>query len=654
MLIPKTIRKWIAVFRGDVAPALVFLSAMLGIWFGMTPGLYGIHAALLIVALVVNIHFGIFMLTAGLGKAMCLAAAPLLYHVGAWTQNNFGGLLDLLASIPILGITNVSRYAVAGSLVVGPVVGIIAGLLLTFSVQRFRTSWLSFEEGSEAFNRWMNKGWVKLLARIFVGKGSASAADVLNKRPKYVRVAGVILAVVVAGGAVVGASMINGDTLIAYAEQSLTNANGAQVDIKELDLGMMKGRVTVSDIAATNPEQPNQNRLEIATLTADISLWELLCGRIVMEEVAIATVKMDSPRNSAGEVVQSAKQAKVSPEKSSSMFDKMGLDLGSVATAESYFSNAEQVRSYLRKLQEWLPSSEKTETEEIPTAAVPTAYLEYLDATAPRSPTPRLVIRKLVIDDVIIPVEGLGNSKIVCLNLSDAPAGLGKPVVIEATSKENKSTIKLTSTFKRGGGSSTVDALFEDIDLANMQKNLNRSNPVVLQGGQATAKISGSINREFMDIGFAISTVGLKMNAAGGIGGLDPQVSSEAMKVLENLDIGMRLVGPTASPKLVIDSKGVGQAMQEALVNAGKDELARRAGDLLEGKIPDGVPDLKDGLPSLGDSQGALKGLFGKKSSDKPASQSTEKKKSAGKKNDLKNQAEKAFGGLFGKKKKKD
>ncbi len=648
MFIPKTVRKWIGVFRGDVAPSLVFLSAMLGIWFGMTPGLYGIHAALLIIALVVNIHFGIFMLTAGLGKAICLAAAPLLYHVGAWTQSNLGGMLDLLVSIPIIGITNVSRYAVAGSLVAGPVAGIIAGLLLAFSVQRFRSTWLSLEEGSEAFNRWMNKGWVKLLSRVFVGKGSSSAADVLKKRPKYVRIAGVVLAIIVAGGSVVGASMINGETLIAYAEQSLTNANGAQVDIKELDLGMMKGRVSARDIAATNPEQPNQNRLEIATLTADVSLWELLCGRIVMEEVTVATVKLDSPRSSAGEVVQAAKQVGVSPEKPQSELDKMGLDLGSVASAESYFSNAEQVRTYLRKLQEWLPSSEKTEVDEIPTEAVPTAYLGYLDATAPRSPTPRLVIRKLVIDDVIIPVEGLGNSKIVCLNISDAPAGLGKPVVVEATSKEHRSTLKLTSTYERAGGSSTVDALFEDIDLANMQKNLKSSNPVVLQGGRAKAKISGSINREFMDIGFAISTVGLKMNAAGGIGGLDPQVSSEAMKVLENLDIGMRLVGPTASPKLVIDSQGFGQAMQEALVNAGKDELARRAGDLLEGKVPGGVPDLKNGIPSLGDSQGGLGGLLGKKPSD----DTSEKEKSPDKGEDVKNQAEKAFGGLFGKKKK--
>ena len=45
-----------------LSPSLIVLSTLLGFWFGLTPGFYGIHVALLLLALVLNINFGIFLL----------------------------------------------------------------------------------------------------------------------------------------------------------------------------------------------------------------------------------------------------------------------------------------------------------------------------------------------------------------------------------------------------------------------------------------------------------------------------------------------------------------------------------------------------------------------------------------------------------------
>jgi len=42
MILPKTIRKFLAVLRGGVSPVIIFLSIMLGFWFGLVPGWSGL------------------------------------------------------------------------------------------------------------------------------------------------------------------------------------------------------------------------------------------------------------------------------------------------------------------------------------------------------------------------------------------------------------------------------------------------------------------------------------------------------------------------------------------------------------------------------------------------------------------------------------
>ena len=51
MLLPKPIRKFIAIFRGGVSPLMIILSIILGFTFGLIPGFYGVHALILILEL---------------------------------------------------------------------------------------------------------------------------------------------------------------------------------------------------------------------------------------------------------------------------------------------------------------------------------------------------------------------------------------------------------------------------------------------------------------------------------------------------------------------------------------------------------------------------------------------------------------------------
>ena len=70
MILPRSIRKMLAVFRGSVAPPLICLSVLLGFWFGLIPGWSGLHTLLVVVVLILNVHLGLFLLSAALGKAL--------------------------------------------------------------------------------------------------------------------------------------------------------------------------------------------------------------------------------------------------------------------------------------------------------------------------------------------------------------------------------------------------------------------------------------------------------------------------------------------------------------------------------------------------------------------------------------------------------
>ena len=606
MLLPKPIRKWIRVFRGDVAPVLIFLSTMLGFWFGLAPGWSGIHVLLLVVALILNVHIGLFVLFAGIGKALALAAAPVLYHSGVFMQDTASALLAWLGRIPILGMTDTACYAVAGSLLLGPVVGAILGLVLMVAVGRFRKTWLRLEKGSDAFRHWQQKGWIKFLDWFFIGK-AADVREALQRRPKIVRKAGVVVAVVLAAVAGVAMYAVQGEALAGYARQSLTGVNGAEVNIERLDVSVFGGRASAEGIQATDPAKPTHNRVAVSKLTADVSVWDLLLGRLVLDDVELSGVAFDQARATPGEVVQAPAAGEEEEAFDPSKFE---LPAGDLATLESYVANARQVRDWIAKVRDWLPEGKEKEEAPEP-AAPPERYLEYLSARAPVPPTPQVLIRRVVLDPVEIPIDEFGASRVECANVSDAPGAAGLPVTVGVESNGRASSLLITSHYERDDGQADVEASFERVDLRALQSRLQKDNPIVFEDGTASATVSGTASREQINLAIKVKTEGMRVRSAGGAPlGLDPKVAEEAVKALENFETTLRLVGPTAKPRLVFDRDAIAESFRTALVDAGKAELVRRLDEELGKQLPGGVPEPGAVLEDPGKAaKDALEGL---------------------------------------------
>lgn len=617
MIIPRPIGKILAILRGGVSPVFIFLSIALGFWFGLVPGFSGLHIALIVLVLVLNIHVGLFLLSAGVGKSLCFAAAPLLYHTGAWVQDYLSFLLRLLASVPIIGITDFSRYSVAGALVVGPIIGCVAGLLMARSVVAFRRMLLKLEQGSEQFKKWYSNRWVRILDRILVGRRTKDARSLFVAKTKIVRKVGAALAVLVLAISAVTTALVKDTKIRDYAATKLTRANGAEVDIDSIDLSLFTGDVSASGLQATDPDKPQNNQVAIEKIGADVSVYNLLLGKLVMESVEVTGVKFDERRATPGKIIEE-KMEKQSPAFDPDSFQLKAAD---VTKLEAYLKDAKAVTQWLQKARRWLPKSKK-ETQ-VTAKEIPQGYLDYLKARAAVPASPRILAKKALLDKVQIPSQLFGRSQILLKNMSDSARTAGLPVTLELKSHETQASIDVTFDYSAKKETPHVSGAFDGFDLSKIQPGLGRNAGIMFKSGIASGQFHGQITSESIDLVIDVAMRDVQANAQGdGILGLGSSRTGEVLEVLQNLKTTIRVVGPVTEPRIAFDVNRLMGQFKEALVKAGKQRLIREIDDQLGKQLGEKVPEeVKDVLGKPKDLVDGIGRLLGGKDSKKQEKQ---------------------------------
>ena len=609
MILPKTIRKFLAILRGGVSPVIIFLSIMLGFSFGLVPGWSGLHTVLIIVVLVLNIHTGLFLLSGALAKSLCFAAAPVLYHVGAWIQSYLSFILRLLESVPLIGITDFNRYSVAGAVVLGPVIGAIAGLLMARSVIGFRRKLLKLEDGSDKFKKWYSNRWVRILDRLLIGKRTKDAKSLFTAKTKYVRKAGVALAVLVLVASVIVTTLIKDSTIKDYASSKMTQANGAEVNLENLNLSALTGSVSASGIQVTDPENPQNNQVSIEKVAADASLYNLSLGKLVMEQVELSNIKFNQKRSTPGSIPESDVQEKPA------VFDPCDFKLENIdfSKLDTYIKDAKALKEKLQKLSKWLPKADGKKTATQP-EQIPQKYLDYLQAQAVVPASPRILAKKAILDKVQIPSLIFGNSKVLLTNLSDSPQTAKLPITFEMNSHDTPASINVTIDYSSEDQVPKLSGKFVSFDLAKIQTGLSSNAGLMFESGVASGQFNGTATNESLDLTMDIAISNFKAKGQGnGVLGLGSDTTSQVFDALKELKTTIRVVGPVTEPRLVFDVKGLTDEFKKALVQAGKERLANeidsQLGKQIDEQLGDKVPEeIKDALKK---SDGLLEGLGG-------------------------------------------
>jgi len=605
MILPGFVRKLSAVFRGNVAPPLIVLSVLLGVWMGMMPGWSGLHTVLAVIVLIINLNLGLFILSLGVAKALSLAAAPVLYHAGVWVHAHLPWLLTTLSSIPVIGITDFSRFAVAGGLVLGPIVGLVAGLIMALIVLNFRRMMVTLDEKSEKFRRYYSKFWVRFLDWLIIGKRTKDVKSMFAKA-KYIRKVGVALAVLLVGGILVAAHFLQNTTLKRYATGTLTKVNKAQVDMNDLGLSILQGNAHVTGLQFTDPQQPQQNQLAIEKIQANTNMRDLLLGRVVMEDVTVSEVRFGQARQAPGTVLPV-------PAEEKKPFDPCdyGISAEGFAKLEKYVKDIKKIKEQLRKVRDWLPDSNEATGEGGAVAEQkPQNYLDYLKARAKTLPSPRVLAKRIVADKVIIPSELFKNSQVLLTNVSDAPKAAGLPITLEIKSYETPAKMTVGMDYSKGDKPG-ITGTFEGFDLSQVQSSLSPDAGIAFQSGKASGTFSGQLTKDRVDLTINVSLKDLQAKATGnGVLGLGAEQTSQVMDALKELTTTIRVVGSPTDPRLVFDAKGLTKEFQQALVKAGKERLAGEVNKQLDKQLGDKVPtELKETLKKP--AQGVMDGLGG-------------------------------------------
>jgi len=358
----------------------------------------------------------------------------------------------------------------------------------------------------------------------------------------------------------------------------------------------------------------------VENITADASVYDLLLGKVVLDQVRLSNIQFDQKRQTPGRLeVKETKAGEPEP------FDpcEYKVAVEDISKLDKYLENAKAVKQWLQKARKWLPEPDGKEGE-IPVEAKPIKYLDYLVARADVPTSARFLAKNVLLEKVKIQSPVFGNSNISLENINDAPSVTALPITLKVKSNDTPLDVNMTFDYSEGNKVPKVTGSFTGLDLSKLQSNLSSDAGLSFTSGLASGKFNGLVTSESIDLTVDLEVQNMQASSQGdGILGLGGQRTSEALKILKDLKTTIRIVGPITEPRLVFDTHGLQESIKQALVKAGKDRLAeeidkqidKQLGDELGEKVPE---ELKDVIKEPKDLiKKGLGGLLGGKDEDK-------------------------------------
>lgn len=581
MITFKIIRKIGKILRGGAGRKEILLGTLCGVLIGFNPSVSFTLAVAILITLLLNANTSFTLMGAALGKVLSLALAPLSFHTGYFIIHNIGLEEEFrsLCNAPVTALMDLDVYAMIGSLPYALAIGLVAGIVLGSAVTGIRKKMLEADQ-HEIIGKTLGNKVSRFLLRIAFGKSKLSLEDEIPKTSPMLRKSGIIVVAVVV---VIGLAMefLLLDMIVKKSIQSsISSVTGAEVNIGDAHLSLAKGEVQLQDLQVTDPDHPTHNLVQLDTLAVDISIHDLLRKNYVIELAEGSTLKRNIPRKSPGAVYAKPKDDKEEKETS-----EEGLPGKSL---EDYFAKAQNWKAYGEKAYDYLKDrkikGESAAKGQRPEASKEAALadaekLGFLRAAADlETAQPAWLIHELKIDNVLLG-ETQPPQIIHATEISSHPELNGKPTIMEMTAVgATTPSAKLVLRFDNPAASHAITLNLTDIAIG---ENIETSSsfPVNINDGMADIKADGQFSTEELGIPFSIVIHNLKADVEEGqsIMGMDSATATEVLSSMEQLEIDGSLAGTLLTPRVKIDYDKLTANMKNALVAAGKKELANRA-----------------------------------------------------------------------------
>ncbi len=640
----RLIKKFVAILRGGAGAREIFLGALIGAIIGMIPGLNLFLILGILAVLLLNANFAVVMFSFAMAKVACLLMAPQTFRIGYFLIHGTGlePLIQKISEMPGLALLELDVYCLVGGLPIGAGFGFVFGTVLAILVNKLRTRMLKAKK-NEKIEKLFKNIFVRIIIRLVLGKKKGDMAEGLEKESPFLRKKGVIVAVTALVLLLVAEFLVLQFGARKGAELAFTKANGAEVNIGDIDLSIFGGKAQISEIKATDPDEPTKNRFDAEEISIDFGVKDLLAKRFVLERMAVGKFDSGTPREEPGTVVVPEPDQDEGEDKPEDEEDLAG-DLESYLT--DYLDNKDKYNEYFRKAKDFLKKQHEAHkrrkefTENLDPAKRMASLLELaknhgyfsLSAKTFIATKPTWLVKEIEVGGIsfgkLVPEQ-----KFQLKDIASHPQLHPEPMSCAFVPKTGGApTIAIRFHFDDPDAMHEAELNLEDLELGKEIKLSDKSD-VLIRDGLATLKATGEVSEEQVVMTYTLLLTKFKMEPRGDreVLGMDPETAKEVFATLTTLELKGKIVGSLENPKFELEEDQLLETIKKGLKDAGKailvkkmneelDEAKSKAKEKIKEKIKDELGDKlseelgdelgKELTDKLGDqvSEGAVEG----------------------------------------------
>jgi len=579
------LRKIGKLLRGKATPFQIISATLIGGLLGSLPGLS--QSPLLVVLLlfsliILNANLFLAGLTLLLAKLVYLILLPIYFNVGVTLlEGPLGSPLTVLVNAPVTAWFGLDYYVVVPALIVGAALGLFLGVSLSRILRGFRSKMAGLESGSERYQAYTSKFWVKGIAWLFIGgvKGKKSWAEMSDlKGGLMVRPIGIFLVVCLAVLGFIGFKLLDETIVTSNVRDALEEANTATVDIDSIQILPVDNRIIISGLAMADPENLQSNRFASTEIVADISGMNLLAKKVVIDSLQIREPSTGTARRIAGQRTAELPEVEEIPPESDDVIDindylgNSGQWRERLAMAKRMYEKIAPQMKKEKGEEEDLPAGAPGWREQLAQRAAELGYGKVKSDSLIRN-SPRMWIRDLSMDNLVI-----GGSEerfaIHGTDLSSQPALLDQSGQLTISREDGRLDVSIGLPSTSDPSRSVVKVRYSDLEISELESKTGKDLP--MEGGSMDIVGEGAIDNAVLDIPL---TVTLKDTTLSAFGQSLP---------LDELPLQVRIHGPMDQPKLDIPKDALENAMKKGGQKAVENLILEKSGEELKKILPFG------------------------------------------------------------------
>ncbi|BBB32647.1 conserved hypothetical protein [Thermotomaculum hydrothermale] len=568
-------RKIGKILRGNATPVQIFFACFLGSILGFLPGFSrapGLTVFAITLLIILNANLGLALTTFALTKILSYILTPLTFEIGHILMDGFAKKLFIyLINAPVFALCGFEYYVTSGGFVLGILIGIIWGIFVVYSVQKYRKTMVKTKEKDSKVLAFTESKFGKTLIYILFGKGKVEDyEEILKKKSFPFRISGIVFVVIAFLILFFTQQFFAGNFIKKYMKMGLEEANGATVDIGKAYINLKEGKFIVQNLAICDPEHLDKNLFAAKEIMADVSSKSLLAKRLRLDNVKIIGAEIESKRKKKGKLLKPLKV-----EESEKKGEAKSLDY--------YISNAKEIKKKLKKAKRWYKKlSESSEMIKKYTGQKGESLSDRLKREAESLGYRNVIAKHLIRKSPQFAISNLEADNIKTLDLLKEETLKLKmkeistnpnlsPIAPEIHIKSSKNTFDFNGIFtglSSQKGENNFNFSVNKIDTDKLLQSIKLKNQNTLKGGTITISGKGKIFEKQDVMIDAVLNITIENSLM--------KISKLGEEKVEKLEFPLYLTGKLDNPKVKVDTKTLLKQIKSVWKDKAKEKLNKK------------------------------------------------------------------------------